>query len=116
MHYANMNLRAIRKARGLSQQQLADMVGVTQPTIVRAETMDDGAMLRTYIKCADALGVTLADIFADDRSALEQTLIGAFRRVPVEKHPMLFDLLKLAEAQPAITDAQTPPTGDPKAP
>lgn len=98
-----MSLRSIRRARGLTQKDLSDVTGLEQATISRAENMHKSAMLSTYMKCAEALGVTLADIFADERTALEQTLIGAFRRVPLEKHPMLFDLLRLAEGQTTTT-------------
>lgn len=84
-HSASMNLRTIREARGLSQRDLAELVGVDQATIQRAETMHSTARLATIAACAKALGVTLADIFADDRSGLEAALVKAFRRVPVEK-------------------------------
>ena len=104
-----MNLRAIRQAKGLRLTDLADMIGTDVSTVSRAENMHKSAMLATYIKCAEALGVTLADLFSDDRTALEQSLISAFRRVPTDKHAMLFDLLKLAEAQPPKATPPAPP-------
>jgi transcriptional regulator with XRE-family HTH domain len=77
-----MNLARLREERGLTQAELAEMVGVSQPTITRAEQGHVTARLETYKKCADALGVSLAEIFADDRSALEAQLVRAFRRLP----------------------------------
>ncbi|WP_342301411.1 helix-turn-helix transcriptional regulator [Cereibacter sphaeroides] len=93
-----MNLARIRKLRGLNQRQLAEMIGVDASTIQRAETAHPSAKLETYRKCADALGVTVSDIFSDDRSAVEMEFLRAFRRVPSEKHQQLLALLALAEA------------------
>lgn len=99
MHAVGMNLARIRKARGLSQRDLADMVGLDQATIQRAEAMHSSAKLETYQKCADALGVTLEDLFvADrevDRDAAEEVLVQKFRQVPKERRPNVFALLDL---------------------
>ena len=94
---AAMNLTRIRKLRGLNQQQLAEMVGVDQSTIQRAETMHQSAKLATYRMCAEALGVTLPELFSDDRAAAEAELIRLFREIPEEKHPDLLRLLALAK-------------------
>lgn len=65
-----MNLTGIRRERGLTQRALGELIGIDAATINRAEKMDQTAKLATYIRCADALGVTLADLFADDRTAM----------------------------------------------
>lgn len=83
-------------AKGLNQRELAEMIGLDQATIQRAEAMASSAKLLTYQKCADALGVTLADLFCEDRTPAEAALIAAFREVPEEKHPRIFDLLEIA--------------------
>ena len=50
------DLVALREARGLSQRQLAQIVGVSQPVIARIETGRAGNLeLRTLIKIAAAL-------------------------------------------------------------
>lgn len=93
-----MNLTRIREARGLSQRALADMIGMDAATVNRAEKMHHSAKLATYIMCAEALGVTLADIFGDDRSAIEAELVKAFRQVPPERHDELLAMLRLVRA------------------
>lgn len=95
-----MNLARIRKAKGLTQYDLADMIGMTQPQIVRAEKMYPSAKLLTYQKCADALGVTLADIFSDSPSPVEAQLLAAFRRMSEEERARLVAILDLAAGQP----------------
>lgn len=96
-----MNLTKIREARGLSQRALADMIGMDAATVNRAEKMHHTAKLATYILCAEALGVTLSDIFGDDRTAIEQELLRAFRRVPAERHDELLALVRLVRAEGA---------------
>jgi transcriptional regulator with XRE-family HTH domain len=60
------NLRAIRERRGLSQAELYRRSGVAQPSISEIETGHRGAQIRTLTKLADALGVRVADLFAED--------------------------------------------------
>lgn len=96
----HMNLAKIRKARKLSQRDLAAMIDVDAATVNRAEAMADSAMLKTYTKCAEALGVTLVDIFGDERTATELALLRAFRKIPADQHQRILGLLELAESQP----------------
>jgi Zn-dependent peptidase ImmA (M78 family)/DNA-binding XRE family transcriptional regulator len=51
-------LAIARKARGLTQSELADMVGTTQPTINRYEAGDRDPEPETVVALAKALGVT----------------------------------------------------------
>lgn len=99
VHVAPMNLERIRRLRNLSQRELADMVGVDASTVQRAEKQHKSAKLTTYAACAKALGVTLADIFADDRSHIEQELVEIFRRIPEGRHAELLSLLALARKE-----------------
>lgn len=94
-----MNLTRIREAKGLTQRALGDLVGVDASTINRAEKMHSSAKLHTYVMCAEALGVSLADLFADDRSALEAELVAAFRKIPPARHAELLAMLRLARAE-----------------
>ena len=79
---------------------LAEMIGVDPSTVSRAESMHHSAKLSTYIKCAEALGVTLSDIFSDDRTALENRLIAAFRSLPASQRHRLVSLIELGEPDP----------------
>ena len=96
-----MNLARIRKLKKLSQVALGEMIGVDGSTIQRAETMHHSAKLETYQKCADALGVTLADLFAEDFSPVERALVEAFRRVPDQQKHVVADMVRLASGQAA---------------
>lgn len=98
-HGAPMNLARIRSLRNLSQRDLADMIGMDAATVQRAETCHKSAKLTTYRACAKALGVTLADIFSDDRSAIEQELLDTFRKIPESRHGELLRLLALARQE-----------------
>ena len=96
MHNAHMQMANLRKLRNLSQKALGDLVGVDASTIQRAEKMADSAMLKTYKMAAQAMGVTLSDLFSDDRSATEQILLDVFRRIPPARHDELVRLLEIA--------------------
>lgn len=93
-----MNLPRIRKARGLSQTDLADMIGMDTATISRAENMSKTAKLETYQLCAMALGITLADIFCESMEPIERELIAAYRASP-DSHRAFEGLVEMAKAR-----------------
>ncbi len=55
-------LKAWRKHLGISQQQLADKLGVTQGTISQIEKPNSKPQKRTLQKLADAMGVTIEQL------------------------------------------------------
>lgn len=67
-----MSLRELRKARGMTQEQLANKANVPRPRIVAFETGSDGrdigdASLNVAIRIADALKVRdLRKLVAED--------------------------------------------------
>lgn len=93
----HMKLAEIRRSRGLTQDDLAEMIGKSKSTLSRAENGAPSAMLETYIDCADALGVTLSDIFADEMHPAEAMLIDTFRRLDEQGRNRLMTLLDLAK-------------------
>lgn len=60
-----MEIRALREARGLSQRDLAEMIGTTQSAIARLEGGHVSPSLRTLDRIADALNVELSLTFVD---------------------------------------------------
>ena len=104
MHNEHMQMANIRKTQKLSQRALAEKVGVDASTIQRAEAMSDSAMLKTYKMAAQALGVTLSDLFADDRTPIENVLLDVFRRIPEDRHDELVRILELAANPPRQKD------------
>jgi len=96
---AAMNLAKIRNSRKLSQRALGEMVGMDAATIQRAEVMHPTAKLATYRKCADALGVTLPDLFTDDQTPIESELLRLFRSIPEDRHDEILAIIRLVETQ-----------------
>lgn len=58
-------LRALRKKSGLTQPELADLVGVHETTIRRWENNGDKPMPDSFSHLAKALGVSEADLLND---------------------------------------------------
>ncbi|WP_299734698.1 helix-turn-helix transcriptional regulator [uncultured Roseobacter sp.] len=99
MHNKHMNnLAAFRDLRGLNQQELAELIGVNQSTIQRAEAEHPSAKLITYKKCAAALGITLDQVFGPARSEIQQRLHDALDLVPDEHHDDVRAILNLVKA------------------
>ncbi len=59
----NLRLKAARVAKDLSQQQLADRVGVSRQTINAIEKGDYNPTIRLCISICRALGRTLDELF-----------------------------------------------------
>ena len=59
----NLNLKSARAAKGLSQQQLADRVGVSRQTINAIEKGDYNPTIQLCISICKALDKTLNDLF-----------------------------------------------------
>lgn len=56
------NIKSLRKERGLSQQVLADMVGVHKNTIINWETEATDPRSCDLVKLSETLGCTIEDI------------------------------------------------------
>ena len=93
------NLERYRELRGWSQRDLADVLGVSQPTIQRAEKEDPSAKLETYKKCADALGISLADLFSD-HSVVESELVALYRSSDPDVQERLMQIVQAAIGLP----------------
>jgi DNA-binding XRE family transcriptional regulator len=53
-------LIALREARGLSQAQVAKLLGVSQPAVAKIESGSENLTLRTLVKMVTALGGMLS--------------------------------------------------------
>jgi transcriptional regulator with XRE-family HTH domain len=60
------SLRALRRARALSQQELARLAGVTASAISQAERAERGLSLGTLAQLSSALGITIDDLLHGD--------------------------------------------------
>ena len=100
LHKRHMNnLARYRELRGLSQEDLAEVLGVSQPTIHRAETESASAKLSTYKRCADVLGVSVADIFSE-RTSFEDAVLTALQSIAPSREDEVLAVLRLATGQP----------------
>ena len=62
----NLRLKSARAAKDLSQQQLADAVGVSRQTINAIEKGDYNPTIRLCISICRALGKTLDELFWEE--------------------------------------------------
>lgn len=62
----NLRLKSARAALDISQQQLADMVGVSRQTISAIEKGDYNPTIHLCIAICKALGKTLDELFWDE--------------------------------------------------
>ena len=62
----NLRMKAARAALDLSQQQLADAVGVSRQTINAIEKGDYNPTIRLCLAICRALGKTLDDLFWEE--------------------------------------------------
>ena len=59
----NLKLKSARAALGLTQQELAERVGVTRQTIVAIERGDYNPTIKLCVEICKALGKTLDELF-----------------------------------------------------
>lgn len=61
----NDRIRELRTERGLSQERLAELAGMSRYSVYRAERSTHATSVDHLIRVADALGVPLAALVAD---------------------------------------------------
>ena len=67
--YPGTRLRLARRARGLSQQQLADVAGVSRQAVSLWESGESDPSLRAAFALASALGMTIEELFGPGERA-----------------------------------------------
>jgi transcriptional regulator with XRE-family HTH domain len=91
------SLRAIRRARRLSQHDLGDLAGVTASAISQVERAERGLSLATLVRLSGALGVTIDDLVrGQDRGAYR---IGRRTGDPTEALAQTLTLLGGADSE-----------------
>jgi HTH-type transcriptional regulator/antitoxin HipB len=58
-----MRMREVRRARGLTQEQLASELGMLAPNYARVEQGRQNVTVDTVVRVAQVLGVPLAELF-----------------------------------------------------
>ena len=67
-------VRTLREARGLTQDQLAEMIGVDTQTVQRMERAKISPALSRVLAVASALDVAIADLFSEEGAPIEQSV------------------------------------------
>ena len=62
----NLRLKSARAGKGLSQQELADLVGVSRQTINAIEKGDYNPTIRLCLAICHVLGKTLDELFWEE--------------------------------------------------
>lgn len=75
-------IRVARLRRGWTVRQLAERVGVSQPTIIKVERGDPTVASGTMLEAATLVGVPLFDVDANDRARY-----GAYKRAELALLP-----------------------------
>lgn len=69
---ANYTMKQARAAKGLSQQELADRLGVSRQTINAIEKGDYNPTIRLCVGICRVLGLTLNDLFWEEEGTKEK--------------------------------------------
>jgi transcriptional regulator with XRE-family HTH domain len=82
------NLKKLRQAAGLSQEELADLAGVSQPSIGRLEAGKQNTTLATANLIATALGVPVWYMLADESADVINKLVKGYHQSGPETRMM----------------------------
>ena len=99
-------LRAFRKKAGLTQPELADLVGVHETTIRRWENNNDQPMPDSFSRLAKALGVSEADLLHDSPEESGKWILNITVRQELKE-----EVIDLSKPIPEISTIVTANTG-----
>jgi len=92
-------IRKIRKAHGLSQEQLAEMVNISVPHMSHIETGNTKLSLPVFVEIAEALEVRTDDLLRDRETtgtAMED-ILEVLKRCTVGEAGVIADIVRSAK-------------------
>ena len=89
-------VRDVRRAAGITQQELGDKLGITNVAISQIETARHAPALARVVEIADALGVGLGVLFGDPLAVAEYTV----RDVRAQVRALGYDLALIPKDTP----------------
>lgn len=115
--FLNNNIKHLRNIKGISQQELADKVGIDRSTISRIENNEIETTIDNAIKIAEALEVSINDLVSYDlrlknipqtdkdykKILIDKGLMDENENINEEK---IDDLLKIAEMMKKLNDKE----------
>jgi transcriptional regulator with XRE-family HTH domain len=113
------NVRAIREARGLSQQQIAKLAGIPRATWSHLESGSANPTLAVLTRVADALQIRLDELLASPRQPVRHLRAGELplrTRGPVSVRKLLPEPLPGLDMERMTLPAGARMTGVPHAP
>jgi transcriptional regulator with XRE-family HTH domain len=107
-------LRDLRKARNLTQSDLAARIGIQQSDLCRMENGQYRVNLETLVKILSEFEITFAEFFQEDThgelTPEERALLRAFRGVDADAREQIRRFAAFLRAESA--DAEEAPAGD----
>jgi len=91
-------IKEIRKARGLSQEKLSEMIDVAQTTLSCIETGDNFFTADTLEKLVDALDIEPQELFIFDHQKDNQILITEINKMIYERPNKIPQIYKIVKA------------------
>lgn len=97
-YYAiGQRIRKVRKARGLSQEELAEKVGISTTHMSHIETGNTKLSLAVFVELASSLGVRTDDLLSDNspntRSASIDAIIRTLDSCSTQEIKIIEDIL-----------------------
>lgn len=89
------HLRAWRKFRKLTQEQLAEKIGTSKAVIGHLETGRNGLSDKWLSKLAPALGTSPGHLLEHDPESLPTDILDIWRDVPLERREEGLELLRI---------------------
>ena len=80
-----MKLKEFRKMKNLSQQQVADMIGVNQRTYSSYENNQSEPNIEKLIKLAKLFGVSVDTLIGNDAEIVDLTVLDEDRKLVIKK-------------------------------
>ncbi|MDO4225553.1 MAG: helix-turn-helix transcriptional regulator [Bergeyella zoohelcum] len=96
MNHLGDNIKRIRKTSGVSQQELADMSGVSKAQISRLENGEqNNPQINTIVAIASNLGVSVEEIIYGDKTESFSYLEKTLKELPIEDQESIKKLIKV---------------------
>ena len=85
LYHINMKLKEFRKMKKLSQQQVADKIGINQKTYSNYENGQAEPSIEKLIKLARLFGVSVDTLIGNDADIIDLTTLDEDRKFVVKK-------------------------------
>jgi transcriptional regulator with XRE-family HTH domain len=90
-YFIGMRIRGIREGLGLTQEELAQNIGVGRPTIIRIENGNNRVFLHNLYKIAKGLGVSIYSLIPENEVETEKSVHELFADFLKEKFASKLD-------------------------